>query len=89
MTVWIYRRVVAAEGISLHRSARAAEAVQRDTYPPRTRVEETVLDLAQAATSFDDLCGWEQVKWNACATAAEVARVLQLHGWAPALAVLA
>ena len=28
------------------------------SYPPRTTVEETVLDLAQAATSFDDVCGW-------------------------------
>ena len=25
--------------------------------------------------------GWAQVKWKPCATAAEVARVLRLHGW--------
>jgi hypothetical protein len=52
------RRIVAVEGVSLHRSARVVDAVQRDTYPPRTTVEETVLDLTQVARTFDDLCGW-------------------------------
>ena len=52
------RRVRAPEGVILHRSARAVEAMQGHTYPPRTKVEETVLDLAQAANSFDDVCGW-------------------------------
>ena len=51
-------RVRAVEGVSLHRSARAVQAVQAHAYPPRTGVEETVLDLAQAANSFDDVCGW-------------------------------
>ena len=52
------RRVRAVEGVSLHRSDRVVEAVQAHAYPPRTGVEETVLDLAQAANSFDDVCGW-------------------------------
>jgi hypothetical protein len=52
------RRVGAVEGVSLHRSDRVVEAVQGNAYPPRTRIEETVLDLTQAADSFDDLCGW-------------------------------
>jgi hypothetical protein len=52
------RRVSAVEGVSLHRSARAVEVVQGHRYPPRTKVEETVLDLTQAANSFDDVCGW-------------------------------
>ena len=52
------RRVRAVEGVRLHRSARAVEAVQGNMYPPRTRVEETVLDLTQGANSFDDVCGW-------------------------------
>src|SRR5580658_674737 len=34
------RRAVAAEGVSLHRSGRAVETVQRNSNPPRTRVEE-------------------------------------------------
>ena len=52
------RRVVAVKGIRLHRSGRAVEAAQGGTFPPRTRVEETVLDLAHAAKTFDDVCGW-------------------------------
>jgi len=52
------RRVSAGEGISLHRSGRAVEAVEQRSYPPRTRVEETVLDLTQAAKTFDDVSGW-------------------------------
>ena len=27
-------------------------------YPPRTKIEETVLDLTQTAATFDDVCGW-------------------------------
>jgi hypothetical protein len=58
VTVPVQRRIMAAEGVSLHRSARAVEAVQGHAYPPRTKVEETVLDLTQTAVSFDDVCGW-------------------------------
>src|SRR5262249_22323443 len=52
------RRVVAPPGISVHRSRRADQAVQDRVYPPRTKIEETVLDLAHAAKTFDDVCGW-------------------------------
>ncbi len=52
------RRISAVEGVSLHRSARAVQAVQAHMYPPRTNIEETVLDLTQAANSFDDVCDW-------------------------------
>jgi hypothetical protein len=58
VTVPRQRHVAAASGISLHRSARAVEAVLGQSNPPRTRVEETVLDLVQTATNFDDVCGW-------------------------------
>jgi hypothetical protein len=58
VTVPRQRHVTAVSGISLHRSGRAVEAVQRDSNPPRTRVEETVLDLTQTAATFDDVCGW-------------------------------
>jgi hypothetical protein len=58
VTFPVQRRVVATDGVALHRSARAIAAVQGHTYPPRTRVEETVLDLTQAAATFDDVCGW-------------------------------
>jgi hypothetical protein len=52
------RRVVPAEGISIHRSDRALEAALGHAYPPRTKLEETVLDLTQTAATFDDVCGW-------------------------------
>jgi len=52
------RHVIPAGGIRLHRSGRAVEAMQGHTYPPRTKVEETVLDLTQVAKTFDDVCGW-------------------------------
>jgi hypothetical protein len=52
------RHLVTVEGVRLHRSARAVDAVQRGSWPPRTTVEETVLDLTETAKSFDDVCGW-------------------------------
>jgi very-short-patch-repair endonuclease len=54
----VQRRIVAVSGTKIHRSARALVAVQGHAYPPRTRIEETVLDLAQTAKTFDDVCGW-------------------------------
>jgi Transcriptional regulator, AbiEi antitoxin len=58
VTIPVQRRVTTADGICLHRSARAVEAVQEHSYPPRTTVPETVLDLAQTASTIDDVCGW-------------------------------
>ena len=58
VTVPAQRHLVAVSGVCLHRSARAAEAVLGGSRPPRTRVEETVLDLTQSAKTFDDVCGW-------------------------------
>jgi hypothetical protein len=58
VTVPRQRRVRVADGVTIHRSGRAADAVQWDSNPPRTKVEETVLDLTQAAANFDDVCGW-------------------------------
>ena len=58
VTIPSQRRAVAVEGVSIYRSARAVEAVQGSTYPLRTRIEETVLDLTQTAATFDEVCGW-------------------------------
>jgi len=58
LTVPVRRHVMAIEGVRLHRSRRQVEAVQRNAYPPRTKVEETVLDLTKTAQTFDDVCGW-------------------------------
>jgi hypothetical protein len=52
------RHVAAVPGVSIHRSARAVEAALGYSNPPRTTVEETVLDLTQTAVTFDDVCGW-------------------------------
>jgi hypothetical protein len=52
------RHLVAVPGISIHRSARAVEAAMGQSNPPRTKIEETVLDLTQTAATFDDVCGW-------------------------------
>jgi hypothetical protein len=51
-------RASAAPGIMLHRSRRIAASRHPVRTPPRTRITETVLDLAQLATSFDDVLGW-------------------------------
>lgn len=48
------RRVVAVPGVRIHRAERGPGT----RYPARTPVEETVLDLVDAAETFDDACGW-------------------------------
>jgi hypothetical protein len=58
VTVPRQRHIAPVSGVVIHRSARAIEAVDGYTNPPRTKVEETVLDLTQTARSFDDVCGW-------------------------------
>jgi hypothetical protein len=42
-------------GIVVHRSSRSIGIKQQRGLPPQTMTEETVLDLAQAAASFDDV----------------------------------
>ena len=58
VTVHRQRHVAAISGVSIHRSARVFEAVLGHSNPPRTTIEETVLDLTQTAATFDDVCGW-------------------------------
>jgi len=50
--------VVAVSGVRLHRAVRVREAPAGRNNPPRTEIEETVLDLTQTAVTFDDVCGW-------------------------------
>jgi Transcriptional regulator, AbiEi antitoxin len=52
------RRVSPAPGLVVHTSARARQAVHPARLPPQTRIEETVLDLADAARTIDDAVGW-------------------------------
>jgi hypothetical protein len=58
VTVPSTRRVATTPGIVVHYSMRAREALHPVRLPPQTRIEETVLDLASAAKTFDDACGW-------------------------------
>jgi predicted transcriptional regulator of viral defense system len=51
-------RRVNTPGIVIRMSGRIGQARQPSREPPRTSVEETVLDLAQLARTFDDACGW-------------------------------
>jgi hypothetical protein len=58
VTVPSDRRVNKKPGLVLHLSARALDAVHPSRNPPRTRLEETVIDLWETADSLDDAVGW-------------------------------
>jgi hypothetical protein len=58
VTVPSTRRVKRRPGITVHLSARASTALHPARNPPRTRVEETVIDLWVSARSLDDGVGW-------------------------------
>ena len=52
------RRVHPVPGLVVHLSGRILAARHPSQTPPRTRIEETVLDLTEAARNFDDALGW-------------------------------
>ncbi len=58
VTVPWQRKVIAVPDVSIHRSRHSEELAQGHAYPPRTKIDETVLDLTQAARTFDDVCAW-------------------------------
>jgi hypothetical protein len=47
------RHIARVPGVVIHRSIHLAEATQANLLPPRTRIEESVLDLTQQAPAFD------------------------------------
>jgi len=51
-------RRVRTPDIAIRISGRVGEVRQPNREPPRTTVEETVLDLIQVSRTFDDACGW-------------------------------
>jgi hypothetical protein len=54
----------------------------RLAHQPEDQWKDKTRDNAAAAAGKQTLrYGWAQVKWDPCAIAAEVARVLRLHGW--------
>jgi Transcriptional regulator, AbiEi antitoxin len=58
VTIPAKRRVSSAPGVVIHVSARASAARHPARLPPQTRVEETVLDLADRAGTLDEAVGW-------------------------------
>jgi len=52
------RHPQAIRGVLVHRSGRARAAAHPVQLPPRTRVEDTAIDLTQSAAGLDDACGW-------------------------------
>jgi hypothetical protein len=58
VTVPSSRRVTRRPGIVIHLSGRAGSAIHPARNPPRTRLEETVIDLWVKARSLDDAVGW-------------------------------
>ena len=58
VTVPTERRVRGANDVIVHRSNRIEAARHPALLPPRTRVEETVIDLTQTARTFDEAFHW-------------------------------
>ena len=58
VTVPSHRRVRRTQGIVIHISARAVDARHPAKLPPQTRIEETVLDLVDAARTIDVAGAW-------------------------------
>ena len=58
VTVPVDRRPEPIAGVIIHRSKRIRHACHPAQSPPRTRVEETVLDLTDVARTFDDALAW-------------------------------
>jgi hypothetical protein len=52
------RRVRSVRGVALHLSGRLDEARHPARRPPRTRIEETMLDLAETAAGLDQAIAW-------------------------------
>ena len=58
VTIPSSRRIGGIRGVAVHVSRRIESAVHPTLLPPRTTVEETVLDLTQVARSAEEACGW-------------------------------
>jgi hypothetical protein len=57
LSIPVHRQVTSMEGAVVHRSTRLAEAIHPVLMPPRTRLEETVIDLVDQAPIFDTALG--------------------------------
>jgi hypothetical protein len=92
VTVPAARRVTPIPGLNVHVSERADQARHPAKLPPRTTVEETVLDLAAAAEQLDDAVGWvTRALGRRLTTQAELRAALALRQrmrWRPQLTEL-
>lgn len=92
VTVPHERRVERAPGIVIHSSTRAAQARHPSRLPPQTRVEETVLDLADSAARLETAIAWVTSGiGRRLTTQVKLGQALELRArirWRPALAEL-
>jgi very-short-patch-repair endonuclease len=58
VSVPLSKHLSSIPGVRLHRSVRLADARHPSRTPPRTRIEETVLDLTQTVKTIDGAFGW-------------------------------
>jgi len=58
VTIPAQQRLRCAPGLVVHRSARLGQARNPALLPPRTRIDDTVLDLVEAAATLDDAFAW-------------------------------
>lgn len=80
VTVPAARRVRRVAGVVIHYSARASDAVHPARVPPQTRIEETVLDLADQARSPDNAIAWvTQVLGRRLTTQVKLRQALELR----------
>ena len=75
VTVPTAQRIRGAANVILHRSSRIAVARHPVLLPPRTRIEETVIDLTQTAHSYDEAFHWLS---RACGSRLTTARRLKV-----------
>lgn len=75
-----YRARPDAPPVIIHRSDRIVEVQHPVLRPPRTRIEETVLDLTQCAPTFDEAYHWlSQACGSRLCTASMICRALELR----------
>lgn len=65
VTVPRHQHVRPISGVMIHRSSRVSQARHPAVMPPRTRIEETALDLAGCSKDLEDALAWLA---RACAT---------------------
>ncbi len=91
VTVPRQQHVRAIRGVVVHRSSRVAEALHFGSLPPRTRIDETTLDLTQVSRTLDDALAWLAQACGARLTTAALLRAAMARRarvrWRPELAV--